>query len=258
MTAPVMPPSDDENAPAQSERSKGVRIERRQELEHRLRSSPTDLDGYLELANIYRAEDRPVEAKRILEQAKKVFPEEENILWEYEEAVLARSLQQLREIADLDKRLRTNETERELRRSQSDWAARRIQVCKGRLKRHPKMTHLRLVMAEALLDAEDFDEVLTAVEPLLEDDELSAQGHWLKARCLVYLGREVEAMVSLRAASIRRAVPPPLKIKVPALRMLCETAERLGLDLTLERYREHLERAEEQLAKENESQNADT
>jgi hypothetical protein len=38
-----------------------LRLERRQQLEHHLKKSPTDLDGYMELGRIYRADDRPLE-----------------------------------------------------------------------------------------------------------------------------------------------------------------------------------------------------
>ncbi|NND96725.1 MAG: hypothetical protein HKN47_05280 [Pirellulaceae bacterium] len=222
-------------------------IKRRQELEIRLRTNPTDREGFLELGAIYRSEDRPMEAKRILEQAKKIFPTDATILWEYEEAVLARSLQQIREVADLNQRLNTKETERELQRSQNDWAGRRIDVCKARLKRDPTMLHLRVALAEAMLDAEMYEDALGEIEPLLASDEHSPHAYLLKGKCLLELNRDVDAMAALRAASLRRSVTSPPKIKLAALRMLCETAERLGIQLTLERYREVLQHTEAQL-----------
>lgn len=109
-----------------------VRLERRQELEHHLKSSPTDLDAFMELGRIYRSEDRPLDARRVFQQALQIFPEEQELLWEYEEATLARSLQQLREVTELARRLDTAETERELKRSQNDWACRRMDVCRAR------------------------------------------------------------------------------------------------------------------------------
>ncbi|WP_419189249.1 tetratricopeptide repeat protein [Stieleria marina] len=240
-----MSPSEkqsDSNAPA------ALNIERRQELEVHLRTSPTDLDGFLELGAIYRAEDRPAEARRILEQARKIFPDDMKVLWEFEEATLARSLQQLREVADLDQRLCTSETERELQRSQTDWASRRIEVCKARLKRNPSLVHLRIVLAEALYDAEMYEKSLNAVKPLLSSDEHSPYGYLIGGRCLLELKRDVEAMAAFRAASLRRSVISPPRTKVAALKLLCETAERLGVELTQNRYREALQIAEQQLA----------
>ena len=220
---------------------------RRQELEHHLRTSPTDLDGFMELAAIYRSENRPQEAKRILQQAKKIFPEDEKVAWEYEEAVLARSLQQLREVTDLDNRLSTAETERELQRSMTDWASRRIEVCRARLGRDPSLHHFRIVMAEAMADADMHEKAISILEPLTKIDDYSSHAYLIKGRCQLAVNKDVEAMASLRAASIRRAVNAPPKVKIAALRLLCDTAERLGVELTLNRYREILKQTERQL-----------
>ncbi len=225
-----------------------VRLERRQELEHHLRSSPTDLDGYMELAAIYRSEQRPLEARRILQQAMLTFPDELNLRWEHEEATLARSLQQLREVSDLAQRLDTAETTKELRRSQDDWACRRMDVCRARLKRDPSLVQLRVVLGEAMYDAKLYEPALDAMEIPVSNDELAPHAHLIRSRCLLALGRDVEALASLRASSLRRAVVAPLKTKVMALRLLCETAERLGVELTLDHYRQHLQHAEKELA----------
>ena len=61
--------------------------------------------------------------------------------------------------------------------------------------------------------------------------------------------KDVEAMASLRAASLRRSVVAPVRVRVAALRLLCETADRLGVTLTLAQYRQHLEKAEQELAR---------
>src|SRR5690606_5012503 len=110
-----------------------------------------EVDLYLELAAIHRAEDRPLEAKRVLHQAMQ-FTDDPRVLWHYEEAVLARSLQQLREVAQLAARLNTPEVQRELERAQTDWANRRLEVCRARLSREPDKHQYRLVMAEAYAD----------------------------------------------------------------------------------------------------------
>ena len=232
-----------------------VQLERRQELEQHLRSSPTDLDGYLELAAIYRAEDRPVEARRILQQAVQIFPEEEELLWEFEEATLARSRQQLREVTELARRLDTLETERELKRSQNDWACRRMDVCRARLKRNPSLVHLKVVLAEAMYDAELYEPAIDELDGVLTNDELSPHAYLIRGRCLIAIGKDLEAMSSLRAASMRRAVTAPLRTRVSALRLLCEAAERLGVELTLKRYRQHLAAAEKELAEQSSGRN---
>ena len=225
-----------------------VQLHRRQELEQHLRASPTDLEGYMELAAIYRSEDRPIEARRILQQAIQIFPEDEPLLWEFEEATLARSRQQLREVTELAHRLDTVETERELKRSQNDWACRRMDVCRARLKRDPMLMHLRVVLAEAMLDAGLYEPAIDELDAVLDSDELSPHAYLLRGRCLLALGRDLDAMSSLRAASMRRSVPAPAKTKIVALRLLCEAAERLGVELTLKKYRQSLQSAENELA----------
>ena len=56
-------------------------------------------------------------------------------------------------------------------------------------------------------------------------------------------------MTSLRACALRRSVVAPVRTRIIALRLLCETAERLGVGLTLAHYRQHLQQAESELAK---------
>ena len=223
--------------------------QRRQELEVHLRSCPTDQNAFRELAAIYRKEDRPHEAKRVLTEAVRIFPEDMSLLWELEEAKLARSLQQYREVSDLAGRLKTTEVEREMKRSREDWAYRRIEVCDARLARDPSLRHLRLVLAEAYIDSEQHDKAIQVIDELVEFDEFSPQAYLLKGKCLLSLGQDVQAMAALRAAGLRRAVVGPLPIRFAALKLLCGTAERLGLDLTLEHYKRHLAIVEQDLVK---------
>jgi tetratricopeptide (TPR) repeat protein len=201
------------------------------------------------LASIYRAEGRPQDAKRVLTQAREIFSDDPDILWELEESILALSLQRYREVTELAGRLNTSEAYRELRRSASDWALRRIEVCQARLARDPSLVHLRIASADAMLDAECYEEAITEVEPLLDHDELSPQANLIRGRALLALGRDVDAMVALRAAALRRSVTAPVRVRVAALRLLCESAERLEFDVTLTRYRDQLRAAEDELAK---------
>tara|TARA_R110002049_G_scaffold27321_2_gene94137 strand:+ start:297789 stop:298601 length:813 start_codon:yes stop_codon:yes gene_type:complete len=225
-----------------------IKPQRRQELEHLLKTNPTDRNAYLELAAIYRCESRPLEAKRVLDQAHDLFPDDLTILWELEEATLARSLQQYRGFSDLAKRLETAEAEREVQRSASDWALRRIEVCHARLQRDPALRHLHLARAEAFMDVDRFEEAIEEIQPVLNSDEHSPQAHLILGRALLATGKDAPAMAALRAASLRRAVVAPVRVRVAALRLLCETAERLGVELTLARYRESLHQAEHELA----------
>jgi len=234
---------------AQQRDAPRVELNRRQELEHRLKTSPTDLEAFMELGRIYRAENRAIDARRILQQAVEIFPDESNLLWEYEEAILARSLQQLREVAELAQRLNTAETARELQRCQDDWAHRRMEICRARLNRDPSLLHLRIVLAEALHDAGMHQRAIEELEPVLESDELSPSGYLIQGRCFLALGNELEAMASWRSASMRRSVVAPVRLRIAALRLLCATADKLGVTLTLQQYQQHLHLAEQELAK---------
>ena len=141
------------------------------------------------------------------------------------------------------------EAERELKRSQNDWACRRMDVCLARLARDPSQTHLRLALAEAMYDAGIYEGAIDELDSVFDNDDLSAVAFLIRGRCLLAMGRDVEAMASLRATSLRRSVVAPVRTRVIALRLLCETAERLGVMLTLANYRQHLQQAEQELAK---------
>ncbi|WP_231742040.1 tetratricopeptide repeat protein [Stieleria varia] len=236
-------PTNDDDRNAEVDRPK-VTLQRRQELEQHLKSSPTDVKAFLELAGIYRSEQRPLEAKRLLTQAAQIFPDNETVKWELEEAILARSLQQLREVSDLVSRLKSADAERELDRSRSDWACRRIDVCRARLQRDPSLVHLHIALAEALYDAGIFEDAFERAGEVLDNDELSPTAHLLRGRCLLATGKDLQAMSELRAATMRRSVPSPARIRLIGAKLLCETAKRLGLDLTLKQYQQQLAKAE--------------
>ena len=233
--------SDD---PEEQEKRVEIQLERRQALEHKLKSNPTDLDGFLELAAIYRAEERPLEAKRLLKQAAQIFPDDQEVRFQFEEAVLARSLQQLREVSELAKRLNTAEADRELSRSRHDWACRRIDVCHARLQRDPSQLGLRLALAEAKFDAELFEDAFAEAGRLLNEDEYSPQAHLIRARCYLALSKDMAAMKELRAVAMRRAVVAPAKLRLASLRLLCELAEKMSLAETGKHYRQLMEQIE--------------
>ncbi|MDA8745499.1 hypothetical protein N9N28_12775 [Rubripirellula amarantea] len=245
----VDPEAEPEQKKTPAEPDRKVALHRRQELEHHLKSNPTDLSSFLELARIYRAEHKPIEAKRVLQQAIQIFPDDASLVWELEEAILARSLQQLREVSDLASRLDTAETDRELKRCQQDWARQRIEVCRARLRREPSHVHLRLALGEALHDAGMYENSIEELESVLQDDEHSPAAYLIQGKCLLAMKKELDAMVKLRACALRRSVIAPVRTRVLALKLLCETAERLGITLTAKRYRQQLIIAEEELAK---------
>lgn len=227
-----------------------VKLHRRQELEQLVREHALDIDLYLELAALHRAEDRPLEARRLLQQALQLNKDDPRVLWEFEEATLARSLQQYREVSDLAARLKTPEVDRELKRSQTDWANRRLEVCRARLARDPSKHSLRLVVAEALYDLGMLKEACEELQACLEIDALAASANLIRGKCLLELSDDLGALSAFRAVALRRAVPAPAKLRATALRLAVDTAARHNLTLSVERYRHALENAEHDLAKE--------
>jgi thioredoxin-like negative regulator of GroEL len=226
-----------------------VELNRRQQLEQRWKSTPSDLDVCMELAQIYRAENRPTDAWRILQQAIEIYPHQADLRWEYEEAILARSLLQLREVTELAHRMKSAETERELKRCQQDWALRRIEICRARLNRDASQMHLRIVLSEGLRDAGSHREAIEELEPVLARDDFSPTGYLIRGQCLLALDRPLDALASLRAAALRRSVVAPVRLRIVALRLMCDTAQRLGIALTLQRYQQLLQLAEQELIK---------
>jgi len=227
-----------------------ARPDRRQQLEQRIRERTIEIDLYLELAAIHRAEDRPLEAKRVLHQALQLNEADPRVLWHYEEAVLARSLQQLREVAQLAARLNTPEVQRELDRAQTDWANRRLDVCRARLARDPEKHHYRLVMAEAFADLGLHEQACESLTPCFAFDAHAPAARLLQGNCLSALADDLGALTAYRAAALRRTLHIPPKIRGAAMRAAAEIAQRLGLTLSQQRYLHALESAEAELAEE--------
>jgi tetratricopeptide (TPR) repeat protein len=123
-----------------------------------------------------------------------------------------------------------------------------MDVCRARLGRDPSLLYLRVVLAEAMYDAGLYEGAIEELQPSLDHDELSPAAYLIQGRCQLEMGKELEAMASLRAAALRRSVPAPLRTRVLSLRLLCDTAERLGVTLTLAQYRQHLQKAEQELS----------
>ncbi len=245
-----MPQDDPLNADASSQGPRTPPLERRQELERFIKDRPADMDAYLELAAIYRQAGRSAEATRVLKTALEVEPAHAEVLWQLEEARLARALQQLRDVREMAARVKTPEADRELERAQTDWACRRVEVCRDRLARDPAAIRLRLVLAEALRDLGEYEAAIEAIAAALEHDSEAPQAYLIQAQCQQTLGRHLEALASYRSAALRRAVPAPAKLRVVAMRAASSIATNLGLVATLEIYQQALRQAKSDAAAE--------
>ena len=99
-----------------------------------------------------------------------------------------------------------------------------------------------------MLEDDRHEDAIKELSRVLYVDEHSSHAHLILGRALLATGKDAQAMTALRAASLRRAIVAPMRVRVAALRLLCETARRLGVELTLTRYRESLHQAERELA----------
>ncbi|QDS92847.1 Tetratricopeptide repeat protein [Roseimaritima multifibrata] len=232
-------PSDESPQPVDS----AVQLQRRQELERFLQPNPADVDAYLELAQIYRTENRPIEARKTLQRGLQVQPDDRRLLWEFEEAKLAQSLQHLRSARELAIRYQTVDSELELERAKVNWAARRVEVCRGRLARSPEDTALRVVLGEALRDLEKFKEAIDAVATATRIDALAPAAYLLRGQCYQALGKPMKALPEYRAAAMRRAVPADLPTRITALQAAVDLASHVGLPASLKRYERFLKMA---------------
>jgi len=213
-----------------------VNLQRQQELERYLKPKPADVEAYLELAEIYRRAVRPIEARRTLKKGLEIHPDEPQLIWQLEEANLAQSIYQLREVTELARRLGTGEAQRELERAIIDWAARRVEVCEARLKRDPANLQLRVLLSEALKDMGRFEEAIEEADVASESDALAPTAHLIRGQCFQALNEMRKALQAYRAAAFRRAVPAPPRIRCLAMRAAMELAETLGLPQSYARY----------------------
>jgi tetratricopeptide (TPR) repeat protein len=230
-----------------------VPLERRQELERFIRNRPADMDAYLELAAIYRAQGRSVESTRVLKIANEIEPSHAEVLWQLEESALARALQQLKDVRDVATRVNTAEAHRELERAQTDWACRRADVCRARIARDPKSEHLRVVLAEALRDLGEYREACETLATVLHNDAEAPVAYLILGHCYHALGEELAALSAWRHAALRRAVPAPAKVRLTAMKASMDLAQRLGLLHSLSLYQQAWKQAEHEASQEGSS-----
>jgi len=211
-------------------------LHRRQELEQLLRQGTADPQPYIELARIYREEDRLPHAIRVLERAVEILPEEPSVIWEYEEARLERSYQRLREAERVQELRGDPASYEEVERCELEWANRRLEVARARLQRNPRDHHLCVVMGRALRELGRPAEAIDALNPALEDRAEGPTAWLLRGECLEDMHRPLEALAAYRAAGIRRAVAIPRTVRCAALASATSLAGRLGLSLSAARY----------------------
>lgn len=238
MSTPAHPTGDSTEKSASETVRSGPN--RRQSLERRLKDARTDREAYFELATIYRSEGRSMQASKILKQGCEVFPDDLDLLWEYEESQLARSIQQLMEVREMAAKAKNAAFDKDVERCSTDWAHCRVKVCRARLARNLEMQHLRLVLGEALYDLDKPADAINELDPLMQNDNhSSAAAYWI-GKCHLVSGSDIEAMHWFRIASLRRSVTSPPKVQMAALKILVDLADRHGVAATHELYKSTL------------------
>jgi tetratricopeptide (TPR) repeat protein len=229
------PPAEELDDEQQGRRA-AVTLERKQELEVLLRNGSADPEPYLELAQIYRSEDRLPQAIKTLERGLSIAPKDGKILWELEELRLNRSLARLQEAMRAAKSRGTPETLAERDRCQVEWANRRIEVCRARLERKPNDHTLRVTMATALRSLGQSKEAIEALQPAIDDPKAGPRAALVRGQCCEDLGEPLLALAAYRAAGLRRSIPIAADVRKQALAQAASLACRLGLHRSANRY----------------------
>ncbi len=216
-------------------------LDERQKLLRRLRLNAADRDAALEMAVIYRREKNPAAAVKMLTDAAKELPGDLTLLWELEEARLLRSLQQLGEVRMIAKKIGPEQVAEDLQRVVANWANTRLQVCTARVARDPALVHLRLMIGEAHLELEDYQDAIDSVQPLIDDPRHAATASFITARAHQAMGHDAAAMSAYRGAALCRSHPVTPALAIAAIRPLITMATRHGLDASKKIYQQRLD-----------------
>ncbi len=216
--------------------SEKISRQRQQELEQYIRQTPADGNAYVELARIYRAQERHYDAIRVLEKAVQHLPDDESLRWDLEESQLARALQRLDAAKQIALQSPSSDHDETLERCRVDWAVRRAEVCRARLARTPGDAKLQVILAEALRDLGQYDEAIRETQGVLTSIEHSPTAFLVRGHCYLAMGRPLDALSAWRGAALRRAVPAQTGIRIQALKSASNVALQYGLYASAERY----------------------
>lgn len=225
-------PLADPNVPP----ARSVPLERYQALEHAIRDNPLTVEPYLELAGYYLSSQRWTDARRVLENACKRFPEEERSQFLLEESQLARSLQLNSEAEQAQRSEPTQLTQAALDRSQLELNALREKICRSRLQRHPEQLQLHLPLATALHGLGQSEKAIESLRLAMQAPKLRSVAAFQLGQLLEELGRIAEALSAYRRAALFRVPSPPRELKLRALAAAADLAERSRLIDSARRY----------------------
>lgn len=206
-----------------------IPLERFQTLEHLLRDNPINVDPYLELARIYLKSSRWTDAKRVLDSAVERFPENEQANFLREEAQIARSLQLVSESQAEHDAEPTRLTKESLDRCYLELNVLREKICRSRLARHPEQIELNMPLATALENLGDRDGAIACLQAAIVQPKLRAQAALQLGQLYERAQRIPDALSSYRRCAMFRVPPPTPELKLKALSLAADLAQRSGL-----------------------------
>jgi tetratricopeptide (TPR) repeat protein len=221
--------SIEEKLDSASEGSRRIALLEYQELEQLIKSSPADPLPYLQLAKIYRSQNRWKDVLRVLNAGVQFNPEHELLVetredWLFESARVAFD-EASREYAKQP----SKEAELDRQGCLIKLANEQLQLCCNRLQRHPDQMALEVGWGEALMILGKFNEAVEHLERAITVPVLRSEASLKLGRCRQAMGQVLEALSHFRVAAFFRAPPPSKTVAMESLTAGLNLAEQLRL-----------------------------
>lgn len=200
-----------------------------QELEQKIRNAPAEPTPYLELATIYRDQNRFKDALRVLDSGLGFNPDFDPML-ELREDI---ALDFARRLCDEARRSYANQpskdAELQAEGTERNLAQETINVCQQRLKRRPDEPTLYLRWGVALQALGRYEESIAPLEKAASYPPLRCESYLRLGKTFEALHRSLEALSHYRMAAFFRAPPASTEVREQSLRAGGDLAEKLQL-----------------------------
>jgi tetratricopeptide (TPR) repeat protein len=221
--------SIDEKLDSTTENGRRIALLEYQELEQLIRSSPADPLPYLQLAKIYRSQNRWKDVLRVLNAGVQFNPECEDLVETRENWILESSKQMYDEASREYANQPSKEAELHRLGCLTKLANDQLQLCRNRLIRHPDQLALELGWGEALMILGKYNEAIEHLGRAAAIPTLRAEASLKLGRCRQALGQTLEALSSYRIAAFFREPAPPRQVMLDSLMAGLALAEQVRL-----------------------------
>ena len=202
--------SIDEKLDSTSENGRRIALLEYQELEQLIKSSPADPLPYLQLAKIYRSQNRWKDTLRVLNAGVQFNPECESLVETRENWILESAKQMYEEASREYANQPSKEAELHRLGCLTKLANDQMQLCRSRLERHPDQLILELGWGEALMILGQYNEAIVHLERAITVPSLRAEASLKLGRCQQALGQVLEALSRFRIAAFFREPAPSM------------------------------------------------